>query len=363
MTVVHMVMMMNRSILTAASALSDRDLLARLQHLAGGERAALVDLLVHLAELDTRRSVYAAEGYGSLFAYCTGALRLSEDAAYNRIEAARACRRFPDILDLLRDGSVTLTAVRMVARYLTPENHSEVLAAARRRSKAEIETLVARLAPRPDAAPVIRRLADPAALPARVAAITMPVATPTTEPSRPAPVPSPPVIRASAPARFLVQLTVGQETHDRFRRLQALYARECRGGDPVAVFDLACRVLEEKALKEKRAAAQRAATHAQNAQATRVNGRHIPAPVSRAVWRRDGDQCAFVASTGMRCTERKYLELHHIHPWILGGPATTENISVRCRAHNVYEAEQVFGVRVVPASKADQPSGATTSSP
>ena len=96
--------MMNASILTAAAALSDRDLLSRLPHLAGNERSALVELLAHLAELDLRRSVFAAEGYGSLFAYCTGALCLSEDAAGTRIEVARACRRFPAILDLLADG-------------------------------------------------------------------------------------------------------------------------------------------------------------------------------------------------------------------------------------------------------------------
>ena len=160
-------MMMNASILTTAASLSDRDLLSRLVQLAGNERAALVELLAHLAELDTRRSLYAAEGYGSLFAYCTRALGLSEDAAYRRIEAARACRRFPGILDRLADGSVTLTAVRMLARHLTPENHAEILAAARRRTKEEIEALVARLAPRPDAKPVIRRLADPVSAPER----------------------------------------------------------------------------------------------------------------------------------------------------------------------------------------------------
>jgi hypothetical protein len=357
-----MVMTMNRSMLNMAAALSDRDLLSRLQHLAGRERAALVELLAHLAELDTRRSVYAAEGYGSLFAYCTGALRLSEDAAYNRIEAARACRRFPDILDLLADGSVTLTSVRMIARHLTPENQTEVLVAAKRRTKAEIEALVARLAPRPDAAPVIRRLAERAALAAPVVSTTVPAPPSTTvpvaplanEPPRPAIVSSPPVIRASAPARFLVQLTVGQETHDRFRRLQALCARECRGGDPVAVFDLACRVLEERQLKAKRAETKRPAADPLHPRTTRVNGRHIPATVSREVCRRDRNQCAFVAASGIRCTERKYLELHHIEPWALGGEATATNISVRCRTHNVFEAEQVFGARALRSQPADR---------
>ena len=175
----------------------------------------------------------------------------------------------------------------MIARHLTSENHVEVLAAARRRTKTEIESLVARLAPKPDAKPVIRRLADPRPM------AEVPSATPTPEarsanpthddaaaPSAPpvscgasadrtgtdAPGPTGPevlsrpastrrpVIRASAPARFLVQLTVGQETHDRFRRLQALCARECQGGDPVAVFDLVCLVAEKEMLRRKRAA-------------------------------------------------------------------------------------------------------------
>ena len=89
---------MKTNILAIAAGLSDQDLLARLHVLAGTEREASVELVAHLAALDTRPAVYAAQAYGSLFSYCTQALRLSEDAACNRIEAARACRRFPVIL-------------------------------------------------------------------------------------------------------------------------------------------------------------------------------------------------------------------------------------------------------------------------
>ena len=46
-----------------------------------------------------------------------------------------------------------------------------------------------------------------------------------------------------------------------------------------------------------------------------------------------------------RCHERAYLEFHHIHPDALDGPATFENISLRCRRHNQYEALLVFGLR------------------
>ena len=339
-TVIHRAIMMNDSILTTASALTDRELLLRLHELAGRERVALVELLAHLAELDQRRSLIAAEGYPSLYVYCTGALGLSEDAAFNRIEAARACRRFPVILDMLARGAVTLTAVKMIARHLTPENHTEVLASARRRTKAEIEVLVARLAPKPDAPTVIRKLAERAS-PSAADSGTPPGAGDSAPASRPA---ARPVIRASAPARFLVQLTVGQETHDRFRRLQALYARECRGGDPVAVFDLACLALEEKGLKTKRAQAKRPRQRMGASDAPPAHGRHVPAAVSRAVWRRDGHRCAFVGRTGVRCGERKYLELHHVIPWALGGPTSVGNLSVRCRVHNVHEAERDFGI-------------------
>jgi hypothetical protein len=67
--------------------------------------------------------------------------------------------------------------------------------------------------------------------------------------------------------------------------------------------------------------------------------------VKREVWRRDGGQCAFVARDGHRCTERAFLEFHHLQAHALGGPATADNISLRCRRHNQYEAELVFGPR------------------
>src|SRR5204863_6929564 len=140
---------MENSILATAAALSDQELLARLDTLATKERAASVQLLAHLAALDSRPAVYAAQGYGSLFRYCTEALKLSEDAACSRIETARACRRFPLILDRLASGELTLTSIRLLARHLTLENHASVLARASGMSRREVETLVAELAPRP----------------------------------------------------------------------------------------------------------------------------------------------------------------------------------------------------------------------
>src|SRR5690348_8916695 len=137
--------------------LSDDELLATVRHLATRECHATVALVRSLIELDVRR-LYLGEGYSSLFTYCTQALHLAEGAAYNRIEAARAARRFPDILAALEDGAVTLTTVRLLAPHLTMANHQDVLACARHKGKREVEALIASLRPLPSVASTIRKL-------------------------------------------------------------------------------------------------------------------------------------------------------------------------------------------------------------
>jgi hypothetical protein len=117
--------------------LSDHELLAAVHRLAGDERRATAHLIASLAEFDARR-LYLGEGCSSLFTYCTQVLHFSEHAAYGRIEAARAARRFPLILDRLVGGEITLTAIGLLARHLTSENHRELLDSARYRSKREV---------------------------------------------------------------------------------------------------------------------------------------------------------------------------------------------------------------------------------
>src|SRR6185503_19957946 len=255
---------MKTNILAIAAGLSDRDLLARLHLLARSEREASVELVAHLAALDTRPAIYAAQAYGSLFNYCTQALRLSEDAACNRIEAARACRRFPVILDLLASGEMTLTSVRLLGRHLTPANHQAVLARARGRSRSKIEALVAELAPQPDVPSVVRKLPTsmvmppepPAPAPAAMGVALEPA--PATAPSPPAFVPTArPIVRATARERYRVQFTIVQDTHEKLRRVQALLRREIPDGDPGKIFDRALTLLLEKVEKTKLGAAAR----------------------------------------------------------------------------------------------------------
>jgi hypothetical protein len=77
---------------------SDRDLLETTIRAASDERRVTAELLALLGEVDARR-LFLSEGCSSLFTYCTQVLRFSEHEAYHRIEAARAARHLPVILE------------------------------------------------------------------------------------------------------------------------------------------------------------------------------------------------------------------------------------------------------------------------
>jgi 5-methylcytosine-specific restriction endonuclease McrA len=94
-------------------------------------------------------------------------------------------------------------------------------------------------------------------------------------------------------------------------------------------------------LARKKLAEVRAATS--TSRPVTQGSRHIPAHVRRSAWARDAGRCAFVATNGRRCTATAFLEFHHVRPYAVGGAATLENIQLRCRAHNAYEADLFYG--------------------
>jgi hypothetical protein len=310
---------MCREKLAGLGHLSDAELAARLKSLAAREREAMVPLVAHLVELDTR-DLHLREGYGSLFAYCREQLGLSAHDAYHRIAAARAARRFPVVLQMLKEGSVSLTAVKLLAPHLTDDNHREVLASARGRSRAEVEELVARLWPWPDAPPLVRQVSAPG-LAGRLPRST-PGATAT----------------PLSPERYKVELTISGETLGKLRLARDMLRHAIPSGDDAAVLERALGTLLEELARKKFAASERP----RPAQATRAGSRHLPAEVKRAVWLRDLGRCGFVAASGRRCAERAFLEFHHVKPFAAGGAASLENIQLRCRRHNDYEARLYF---------------------
>jgi 5-methylcytosine-specific restriction endonuclease McrA len=317
--------------------LADATLLSNLSALVARDRANTATMLAHLAEVEARR-LYAPAGFSSLHAYCVEQLGLSEDAAYKRIHAARAAREFPALFAAVADGRLHLAAVCLLSPKLTPENVDELVAAAAHRRKSEIERMLAERYPRTELLGLVQPVA-PAPLPPYTQFAPGQIAAPAREPA-----PQDPALRARlvphAPKRFLLQLTVGEETHDKLRRAQALLGHAIPSGEIVEVIDRALELLVRHL--EKRKFAATTAPRQSRTRAT-ANARYIPAHVRRVARQRDGGQCAFVSDTGLRCSARARLEFDHIEPVAHGGTATVANIRLLCRTHNQLEAERRFG--------------------
>jgi len=328
------------------SHLSDHVLLRDLASLVARDRATTAELLAHIAEVDARR-LYLPAAHPSMFSYCVHELRLSEEAAFKRIHAARTARRYPALFTALADGRLHLSAVVMLAAHLRPENAAALLAAAAHRSKAGIERLLADLFPRPELPERLEAIPPPPVPPLPSAPLA-PASVDQHAPGRveqlsPGPMePSAPHPRLAplAPERFALQLTVGRGTHDKLRHAQDLLGHQVPSGDLAQVLDRALDALIGQLEKRKFAAT----TRPRRPQGATASPRHIPAHVKRTVWQRDGGQCTFVNETGRRCPARTRLEFDHVEEVARGGRATVEGIRLRCRAHNQYAAERTFGV-------------------
>lgn len=348
---------MQNELLASLRHLSDAEIVARVKDLAARARDATAQLVAHLAEIEAR-GLHLKAGYGSLFAYCRDALALSEHESYNRIEAARAARKFPVILEMLAEGSVNLTTVRLLAPHFTQDNHRTVLESARGKRRVEVEEIAVRLMPRPEVPAWIRKLPAPRPAPP-------PPLVPTQMPSglvlRPPPlapapdrpvasVPAPPgpglrhppppapTTTPLAPERYRLQVTIGAETLAKLRLAKDMLGHAVPSGDDAAILDRALTVLLGDLARRKFAATD----HPRPSSGISPGSRHVPADVKRAVWVRDLGRCAFVGTTGRRCEEGRFLEFHHVKPYAVGGEPTLANVQLRCRRHNDYEARVYF---------------------
>ncbi len=388
-----------------ARRLDDPTLLIRVAEVQARCHWTLGELLVFLGEVDSRR-LYAREAFSSMHAYCVRALGMSEGSAYKRITAARAGRKFPAVVEAVRDGRLHLSGVLVLAPRLTVENCGELLAEAEGKSKREVEEMVARRFPKPDVATTVRKLPVAAARPqghadesglvaapnagqersarpgAGAVSATVAMPSPATPP-RPAttskPDPNPQPLSAG---RYKVTFTASKAVVDKLEQAKALMSHANPGADMATVVERALDVLNQQLTKRRFGAAavanepepvdveradelapervppdpDRASSKAGELTPQRVEpdpertpnkaaerSRHIPAAVRALVFRRDGGSCSYVGPGGRRCGAHRFLELHHVRPFALGGEHTEDGLTLRCRAHNALAAHDDFG--------------------
>jgi hypothetical protein len=355
------------------SDLSDDALTGRLLEICKAERGMLVECLRYLVEVEQRRTALA-QGFPSLFSYCTDVLGYSNASAYRRTTAARLLARFPVVGDYLSDGRLNLTNLVELRQVLDEEHVVQILDRAAGGTEDRVKELAAEL--RPEAAPLdlLRRLpsqrncsssSGPAvtatAAPEPALATASAAAPPAPAPAPPPPAPVPPAVtRPSvrlepiAREQHVLRVTVGTAFVKDLQAVRAGLSHKLPAGGLEEVLHECVRVTLATIERQRRGAGNQ-----QVSTAPPVGSPYVPAAVRDQVWRRDEGRCAFVGSGGRRCNSRHRLQMHHLDPRARRGAATADNLSLRCRVHNLYAAEQDYGrhhiARKVAASRRNRP--------
>jgi hypothetical protein len=256
--------------------------------------------------------------------------------------------------------------VSLLAPQLTGDNATELVAAARHRTADEIRRLLADRKPEPSVDSCVRKIPDLTIQTNRqpkpdlvssccefpILAISAGKRSlqsnhATDSPSSIRGIPRRRAIEATAPPpkplgheRYVVRFTANRELHAQLRELQALMRHQIPDGDLGKILARSVGVLLKQVRRQKFAECSTPRTLRPTDNAP---SRHIPAAIRRAVSKRDGERCAFVSSAGRRCDSREFLEFHHCDPWARSRSHSTDEISLRCRAHNRFAAERDFG--------------------
>ena len=293
------------------------------------EDGATAALLADLADVDERR-LYLPAGYKSLAAYCVGELKRNPDAVAKRIHAARAARVFPAIFELVAAGRLCLSGVCLLAPHLTEANADELLAEAADKTYDETRRLIAERYRKRDARAdsgnehAARHVdvtnGEQATAPAGGGDFELTSET------------------ATPPGEFPLHVTLSQAEHDALRYARALLGHAVPSGDLRQVVGRALEALIRELERTKFGVGSRS-----RPRTSAGKGRYIPLPIRRAVFERDGGSCTFEGPTGHRCGSITRLEFDHAQPVACGGESTVENLRLRCRAHNQYEADLRFG--------------------
>jgi hypothetical protein len=305
--------------------LSDAQLLDSLKTVCAQGRVLLARLLAHLGEVEERR-LHLEAAFPSMLDFCMGRLAMSEGEACRRITAARAARRFPDLLIRIERGDVTLSTIVLVHKHLDEASYDEIMTAVGGKTKLQVLEILARRAPKADVPDRIMPLTSEPLMAMNPPASSTATPTPTAQ------------MTPLAEARYALSLTIDAELRTKLERAADLMRHANPTGDLATVLDRALDALVEKLEKQRLGKTSRPSPAVPRSMATRITR-----ALRRAVFERDGERCTFHDEEGQRCPAVTLLEIDHVIPRASGGKNELPNLRVRCRSHNRLHAEKSFG--------------------
>jgi hypothetical protein len=261
------------------------------------------ELFACLIEVDKYR-VYLQFGATSLFDYGTRLLKLSEAVTYNFVSVVRKSREIPELKGEVLSGGLAVSKARKLVSVMTKENHATLIEFAKQSTYRDLDRKIAELNPKPAVAN----------------------------------------LKPSGLEQETLQLTVKTATAEKFRRVQDLLSSKSRRAVNLSecldqILDLALEKLDPIAKANKALARKQATPNAERPKTRRATSESsarakLPASVIHKVMLHDQGRCSFVHPTGDRCTNKRWLEIHHKTSRVFGGKDSPDNLRLLCSAHH-----------------------------
>jgi hypothetical protein len=311
-------------------SVSNTQLKSQLENLSRSERKITAQVIEHIAEVERRR-LHLAWGYANLFDYLTKSLHYSEGAAYRRIQAARALKQMPLILEGLEKGSLKLSQIAQVETAMKQEERAtgqkvslerkrEVFAKIENKNGYETKKIIAK--------DFTKGLGD-----GYENFVEMNLKLPE---------------RVSEDLKRIKELYSHIDPHASWEKVIELMAKDLlKLRDP-----LAQKARAEKKLTQSFAATEVKSNADQNRigkgnslqvkaskQIAKTSNRHVPANIKRLVFQRDQGKCQYKSETGHICGSKFQSQIDHVRPIYLGGTNEAENLRVLCANHNRFYYE------------------------
>jgi hypothetical protein len=246
------------------------------------------DLISLLQEID-RCQGYREYQHKNLYDYARVELKLSDNTAWTLVSISKKSVEVPELKNLLVKEELTISNARMIVPVLTSENQTQWLEAAKTLSKRELEKAIKKEFPE-------KCVKDRA--------------------------------RYVAEERMELKVGISEKLLQKLKRIQDLESKKGAATLEQALEAMADLYLSKNDPLEK---AKRAKPFVPGRESK--NPRQFPAQIKHAVNQEHQAQCTHIKN-GERCTERRWLDIHHKKPVSKGGETTQQNLTLLCRGHH-----------------------------
>ena len=305
----------------------DQDLARHLTN----ERGHTLETIFLIAEMETRQT-FVELGFSSMWEYLRRMHKQSDTMIHYRLRCARAITRFPQCIDLLREGSLCVTTLAELTKIMNESNCDELLAQAMGKSVSDARRMVAKERPKAVPRDVTQSL------------VSIQVPQQIFEPSgcEPAPVASSLAAKQSAQTEVLtealsrVHMTVDQDYLDLLKEMRSELSHKMPGAADFEILKECMRIARKTSKKRKgivdRPRADRVADDGA-----------ISHSVKRIVEQRDEGKCQWRSEDGGICGSTYRVEFHHKQDRAKGGAGTPENVIQLCEKHHLLATEVAWG--------------------